>query len=159
MEKIIEQLLGLLWGALPTAVIVGLLYFFLRWSFWKPLERVLAEREAATAGARKAAEETLAQANEKLHLYEESLRRARAEIHREQEAVRHRALEERHQVLRETREQANKRLRQAQAELAAEIDQAKKKLEAESQLLADEITRSLLSPAGGRRDRPEGRSR
>ena len=51
MEKLLPQLGEMLLGALPTVLIVFALYFFLRWSFFTPLERVLAERERLTAGS------------------------------------------------------------------------------------------------------------
>ncbi|OFV83061.1 MAG: hypothetical protein A3D93_05130 [Acidobacteria bacterium RIFCSPHIGHO2_12_FULL_67_30] len=148
---ILHQLQGLLWGALPTTVIVLLFFFFLRWAFWKPLERVLAERRAATEGARQEADQLVAQANEKLRQYEESLRHARAEIYRQQEAARRLALEERARILRETREQAGQMVRQAKLEIAGDVAQAKKDLDAETRRLAEEITRTLLEPTGGGR--------
>jgi len=148
--NILEQLLGLLWGALPTTLIVFALFFFLRWAFWKPFERVLAERQAATEGARQEAGELLARANDKLRQYEESLRQARAEIYRQQEAVRREALDDRGRILRGTREQAGEQVRQAKLEIADDVAQAKQQLEAESRRLADEITRALL-PSGGER--------
>ena len=144
---ILRQLQGLLWGALPTTLIVLLFFFFLRWAFWKPLERVLAERQAATEGARKEAGELLGQANEKLRQYEESLRQARAEIYRQQEGARRQALDERARILRDTREKAGVMLRQAKLEIAGDVAQAKKDLEGESRRLAEEITRTLLEPA------------
>ena len=148
---ILRQLQGLLWGALPTTLIVLLFFFFLRWAFWKPLERVLAERQAATEGARKEAGELLGQANEKLRQYEESLRQARAEIYRQQEGARRLALDERARILRDTREKAGVMLRQAKLEIAGDVAQAKKDLDAETRRLAEEITRTLLEPTGGGR--------
>jgi len=156
MDQILQQLLDLLlplfWGALPTVLVVFFLFFFLRWAFWRPFERVLAERQAATEGARKYAETILSTASEKLHQYEEALRQARAEIYREQEAARSAALEERSRTLRETRQQAAESLRQAKLVVAGEVEEAKKELEAESQRLAEQIARTLLAPAG-----PDGR--
>ncbi|MFQ5724469.1 MAG: ATP synthase F0 subunit B [Terriglobia bacterium] len=147
MERIAQQLLDLLWGALPTVVIVFLFFFFLRWAFWRPLERVLAQRQASTEGARREADQLLSQADEKLRQYEEALRQARGEIYRQQEAARHQALEERSRILRETREKANQMIRQAKLEIADDVAQARKELETESRRLADEITRTLLEPA------------
>lgn len=147
----IKLLVPLFVGALPTVLLVFFMFFFLRWAFWRPFERVLAERDARTEGARKEAEALLAAANQKLREYEESLRHARAEIFREQEASRQQTLEERSQTLRQTREQAGEMIRQAKLDIASDIDQAKKNLDAESQRLADEIARSLLRPAGGAR--------
>ncbi len=139
MDSIVHQLADLLWGALPTAIIVFAFYLFLRWSFWRPLERVLAQRQAATEGARRQAEELMAGADEKLRQYEEALRQARAEIYRQQEAARHAALDERSRILHTTREQA------------------KQALQAQSQLLAEQVANSLLAPerpaAGSRRGR------
>jgi len=147
----VDLLLPLFVGALPTALLVFFMFFFLRWAFWRPFERVLAERQARTEGARKDAETLLAAANQKLHQYEESLRQARAEIFREQEASRQQALEQRSQALRQAREQAGELIRQAKLEIARDVEQAKKQLDGESQRLAEEISRSLLRPAGGAR--------
>lgn len=146
----LDLLLPLFLGALPTVVIVFFMFFFLRWAFWRPLERVLAERQAATEGARRDAEAILAAANDKLRQYEEALRHARTEIYREQDASRRQGLEERAQTLRQARQEANDLLRQAKLEITGDVEQAKKELEAASQRLADEIARTLLSPAGGR---------
>lgn len=148
MQQIIQQLLDLLVGAVPTVIIVFLLFFFLRWAFWRPFERVLAQRQAATEGAREGADALLKQTDEKLHQYEEALRQARAEIYQEQEASRRAALEERSHLLKETREQANERLRQARSQITAEVEQARRSLEAESERLAEEIARALLTPGG-----------
>lgn len=155
MERIAQQLTNLLWGALPTVVIVFLFFFFLRWAFWKPLERVLAQRQAATEGARREAEQLLSEADKKLQHYEGSLRQARAEIYRQQEAARQQALDERTRIVRETRDQATQMVRQAKREIADDVAEAKKELESESRRLAEEITRSLLQPtptprSGGR---------
>lgn len=146
---ILEQLKSLFLQALPITVIVFFLYFFLRWAFWEPLERVLAARQAATEGAKKEAEEILGRAQEKLRQYEDSLRQARAEIYRQQETARGATLETRSRILKETREKAGESIRQAKLEVAREVEQAKKELEAESERLADQIARSLLS--GGKR--------
>lgn len=156
MERIAQQLADLLWGALPTVIIVFLFFFFLRWAFWRPLERVLAQRQAATEGARKEADQLLNQADEKLRQYEEALRQAQGEIYRQQEAARQQALEERTRILGETREKATQMIRQAKLEIGDDVAQAKKELEAESRRLAEEITRALLQPA--RAGRPGGRA-
>ena len=146
-----QQLLDLFLGALPTVIIVFFLFFFLRWAFWGPLERALAERQAATEGARKQAEQVIAKANEKMRQYEDALRQARAEVYHQQEASRQQAVEERTDIVREARERANDSIRQAKLEIARDVDEAKKALEAESERLAEEIARSLLAPPAGER--------
>jgi F0F1-type ATP synthase membrane subunit b/b' len=81
--------------------------------------------------------------------YEDALRHARAEVYRQQEAGRHAAVEERNRIVREARERANDSVRQAKLEIQRDVEQAKKALEAESERLAEEITRSLLAPQAG----------
>jgi len=147
----VDLLLPLFLQALPTVIIVFFMFFFLRWAFWQPFERVLAERQARTEGARQEAEALLVAANQKLHDYEEALRHARAEVYRELQASRRQALEERQQAVRQAREQASQMLRQAKLEITRDVEQAKKQLDAESQRLAEEIARALLSPAGDAR--------
>ncbi|MFQ5816806.1 MAG: ATP synthase F0 subunit B [Terriglobia bacterium] len=148
MEKLLSQLGEIFLGAVPTALVVLFLYFFLRWSFFRPLERVLAEREALTTGTRKATEHLLAEVEAKTRQYEGTLRQARAEIYREQEALRRQALEDRTRILRATREQANQMIRGAKTQLLAEVEAARRDLDRESQRLAEEIAHTLLAPAG-----------
>lgn len=158
MEKLLPQLGELLWGALPTTVIVLLLFLFLRWAFWRPFEAVLARRQAATEGTRRDAEAILSRAQEKLGQYEEAVRKARAEIYREQEDNRQRALEERHRILRDARQQAAETLRQAKLEIARDVEQAKQALASETERLAEQVTRALLQPVRqGAAQRSRGR--
>jgi len=149
MQQIGQQLLDLILGAVPTVVIVFCLFFFLRWAFWRPFEKVLAQRQEVTEGARQGADTLLKEAEEKLLQYEEALRQARAEIYQEQETSRRAALEERNRILQETRQQAGENLRQARSEIAADVELARQSLEAESERLAEEIARALLTPAAG----------
>jgi F0F1-type ATP synthase membrane subunit b/b' len=148
MERILDLLGPLFLGALPTVILVFVLFFFLRWAFWHPLERVLAQRQAATEGAHRDAEGILRSADDKVRHYQEALRQARAEIYREQEASRQAALDERNRILQENRRQANEKLRQAKLEIHREVEDAKQALEAESQRLAEQIARRLLASAG-----------
>lgn len=154
VEQLLSQLGEMLVGTVPTVLIVLFLFFFLRGSFFRPLERVLAEREALTTGARKTAEQLLADVEARTRQYEESLRQARSEIYREQGTLRRQALEERARILRNTREQAKQMTREAKTQLLRDVETVRRDLERASQLLADEIARALLAPTqparGGR---------
>jgi F-type H+-transporting ATPase subunit b len=146
--EIFTQLGDLFLGAAPTILILFFLFFFLRWSLWKPLERALAERHATTEGARQQAEKLLTTANEKMRQYEDALRQARTEIYQQQEVGRQQALEERGRLVQDARQRAQESIRQAKIEIAGDVDQAKKHLEAGSQRLAEEISRTLLGARG-----------
>src|SRR5579863_9120499 len=100
---IFHQLGGLFLAAVPTAVIVFLFYLFLRWSFFGPIMRVMAERKARTAGARKEAESFREAAREKERTRQDALRKARGEILAEQETARRKVLEERSAAVQQAR--------------------------------------------------------
>ena len=88
MEATLNALGGILLNAIPTFLLFLLLHFYLKSVFFGPMEKVLHERDEATAGARRRAQESLAKAEEKSRQYEETLRNARNEIYKEQEEQR-----------------------------------------------------------------------
>jgi F0F1-type ATP synthase membrane subunit b/b' len=116
--------------------------------FFKPFARVMEEREAAISGARRKAEENLALVEEKTRRYEDAMHMARADIYRQQEEIRREALEERVALLKEARGQANGEIQQRKAQIATELADARRQVEAETLLLADEIVRAILAPNG-----------
>jgi F-type H+-transporting ATPase subunit b len=135
----------------PTAILVFVFYFFLRWAFFQPLLEVMAKRQTLIGGSRKEAESLAAAVEEKQRAYREGLRQARAEIFAEQEAARRAALDDRAKVLREARHRAGEQVQEAKARLAGEIEAARKSLDASGQELAEEVARAVLEPAGGAR--------
>src|SRR5712692_2328322 len=86
--ELLHQLGELFLQAVPTVIILFLFYLFLRANFFRPLERVLAERSARTEGARRAAETSQAAAQEKLRAYHDASKKARTAIYTEQETAR-----------------------------------------------------------------------
>jgi F0F1-type ATP synthase membrane subunit b/b' len=66
MDKILHDLGGIVLNGLPTFFIVLILAFFVKFLYLKPLEKVLAERFRLTEGARKAAEDSLKNADSKI---------------------------------------------------------------------------------------------
>jgi F-type H+-transporting ATPase subunit b len=145
--EILNQLGGLFLSAVPTIIIVFLFYLFLRWSFFRPMERVLAERRARAEGTRQQAESTRAAAQERLRAYQEALRKARAEIFSEQEAARRRALEERQAAVQQARQAAQQEVQTAKKSLAVDVEAARAQLEQSGAVLAGEIAEAIL--AGG----------
>jgi F-type H+-transporting ATPase subunit b len=145
MEATLHALGGLLIKAIPTFVLVLLLHFYLKPVFFGPLARVLDQREQATEGARRRAEELLARASSLAAQYDEALRQARAAIYREQEAARLRWQQEHEQALREARERARAAVEQARRQLQAELAEARLALESRSRQLADQIAGMVLT--------------
>ena len=145
MEETLRQLGGILLRAVPTFILVVLLHLYLKFIFFKPLERVLRQRYDATEGARKLAEESIARASQKAAEYEAALRAARADTYKEMEQLQRKLHDDRAAGVKEARAQADAAIAHAKAALSAEVEALKKNLGAESDTLADRIASKILT--------------
>ena len=155
MLQIVHQLGELFLQAVPTVLIVLAFYLVMRALFFKPLLAVMAEREARTVGARKAAAAAEAAATEKLKQYQEALRKARAQVYAEQEAARKKVLDERAARLKEARAEAAEEVATAKERVARELADALREMRSTVAHLATEIARRVLQIA----PRPGGPAR
>src|ERR1700675_836878 len=130
MPVIVHQLGELFLQAVPTVLIILLFYFILRALFFKPLLRVMAERDSRTAGAQKAAEAAQAAAAEKVKQYQDALRQARGQVYAEQEAARKQLLEERAAQLKEARTKASAEVGAGKERISRELAGARRDIEA-----------------------------
>jgi F-type H+-transporting ATPase subunit b len=151
MTDLVHQIGELLLGAVPVALIVLLFYFILRAIFFKPLLAIMAEREARTLGAQKAAEAAQGAAADKVKQYEEALKQAHAKVYLEQEAERKKLMDERAAFLKDARAKAAAEVNAAKERVAGEFAAAKREMEASAEQLAVEIARRVLQapPAPG----------
>lgn len=145
--EILNQLGDLFLAAVPTVIIVFLFYFFLRWSFFKPILRVLEERHRRAEGARQEAEASRAAVQEKLRTYNDSLKKARTEMFVEQEGVRRRVLDQRQAKVSSARVAAQKALQEAKQVIAEEVKVARAELQQSTGDMASELADAIL--AGG----------
>lgn len=145
MDAILNSLGALLLNAVPTFLLVLFLFFYLKATFFKPLEEVIKKRQDATVGARKIADEAFARAKEKMAQYDEAIRNARTEVYKEQEQIRQQFRAEQAAAVADARAKAEAMIRVAREQLAADTATAKTTLQAESDRLADEIVRSLFA--------------
>jgi F-type H+-transporting ATPase subunit b len=144
MQEIVQQLGELFLQAVPTVLIILAFYLMMRALFFKPLLKVMAEREARTAGARKAAQAAEAAAAEKVKQYQEALKRARAQVYSEQEAARKKLLDERAALLKEARSKAAAEVAMGKERVAKELAAARRDIEVSVGQLAAEIARRVL---------------
>jgi F-type H+-transporting ATPase subunit b len=149
MEQLLRQVAGLLLGAVPTVVLLVLVYAAYRVLVHKPLEAVLAERFARTEGAVQKARADIAAAEARTAEYEQRLREARMAVYKAQEARRQQAEQARAAAVAEARKAAEAQVRQARAALEADAAAARSGLEAGSEKLAQEIIRTILRPVQG----------
>jgi len=147
MDKIIHQLGELLLTALPTFILLLLLNYYLKFVFFKPLQKALQQRYEATEGARKLAEESMQRAAAKAAAYEETLRAARSEIYQAQEQAYRELQDHVAAQVAETRAQSDAAIKQARSELAQEVEAAKAGLARDTETLANEIADSMLRRA------------
>src|SRR5271169_6760095 len=94
MGDTLHALGQILLNAVPTVLLLLLLYFYLKYMFFKPMEKVLRERYEATEGSRKMAQEALERAAARTAEYEVALRAARTEVYQAHEVL-HQQLQER----------------------------------------------------------------
>ena len=147
MEATLHQLGGILLKALPTFLLVIFLHYYLKYMFFKPLEKTLGERYAATEGARKLAAESLQRAERKTAEYEQAMRAERAKIYHDTEQHHKRLQEEEEAALAAERAGAEQHVREAKEQLARDLEAAKASLAATAESLARQIADSIL---GGR---------
>lgn len=147
MPSIGHQLGELFLGAAPTILIILLFYFILRALFFQPLLQVMAERDARTAGAQKAAEAAQAAAAEKVKQYQEALKQARGQVYAEQEVARKKLLDERAAQLKDARSKAAGEVGAAKERVAEDLAAARRDVESTvGQLSAEIVQRILQAP-------------
>lgn len=146
MDKLLNDLGGIVLNGLPTAVIVLILAIFVRQLYLKPLEAVLAERHRLSEGARQAAEQSLHAADSKIAAYQTALEEARGKVYAEQAEFLSKLHAEQTARAQAAKAASDAALAQARQSLAAEADAARAGLAAESEQLASQIANSILAP-------------
>jgi F-type H+-transporting ATPase subunit b len=150
---IVHQLGELFLGAVPTVLLILIFYLLMRSLFFKPLLAVMAERDARTIGAQKAAEAAEKAASDKLRQYQDALRQARAKLYAEQEAERKKLLDERAALLKDARAKSAAEVVNAKQRIASELLAARRDVEASISQLASAIASKILqSPANPSRE-------
>ena len=125
-------------------LMVGVMVAVLNRTLLKPINQILAEREKQIAGRLKEAEEMAAETEEKLKLYNETLRAARADGYKLLEKERAQGLKDKDEQLRQYREQMSRDVT-AQLETTRKQEQSVKgELEAQAAAISDLISSQIL---------------
>jgi F0F1-type ATP synthase membrane subunit b/b' len=144
MDPTLKELTELLLHAVPTIFFLILLTAYLKFTFFKPLERVLRKRHEETEGVRRLAEKALSEADHKAGRFEKALLAAKLEIYKEQEAQRRQLLADQAKALTEARNTAQTRILEARRELAEEAERATAEMAAQAHDLAKELIASVV---------------
>jgi len=157
MEETLGKLGQLLLGAVPTVILLTLLYGLYTVLVHGPLAKVLAERRSKTEGAVEKARADIAAAEARTAEYEQSLREARTKVFRSQEARRQQATQARAAAVTEARSKAQTQVQVARTAIERDKAAARVTLEAEAGRLATEIIRSVLQSVAARGPAGAGR--
>jgi F-type H+-transporting ATPase subunit b len=143
MDPTLKALANLLLQAVPTIFSLVLLTIYLKYVFFRPLERILNKRHQQTEGLRKLAEKAFAAADHKTSEFERLLLAARTELYREQEAQRRRWMADQAHTLADARRQAEVRIEEARRELAIETERATADMAIQARELAKQMIATL----------------
>jgi F-type H+-transporting ATPase subunit b len=142
--EIAHQLGELFLGAVPTVIIFLFFFAFMRWAFFTPIEKAMAERRALIEGARAEAVAVEAAAKQDLDSYNQTLKKARAEIYAEQELGRQAMIEERAQLLKAMRSRSQEEVSEAKKKILNDSAAARGEIERQTPALAADIARMIL---------------
>jgi F-type H+-transporting ATPase subunit b len=142
--EIAHQLGELFLGAVPTVIIFLFFFAFMRWAFFTPIEKAMADRKALIEGARSEVAAVEAAAKQDLDSYNQTLRKARSEIYAEQELSRQAMLEERAQLLKAMRNRSQEEVSEAKKKILNDSAAARGEIERQTPALAADIAWMIL---------------
>jgi len=125
------------------AIIITMVFVLNRLLF-KPVGRVLSEREARTHGRSDEARDTMRRVSESLSQYETSLRQARAEGYGLLERQQAEANGERQRKVAEVRREVEEQVEEEKSQIRAQSDAARITLEEDARMVASNIRSQLL---------------
>jgi len=128
---------------LHIAIIITMVFVLNRFLF-RPVGRVLKERESRTRGRMGEARETIHRVKESLSRYENSLRQARAEGYGLLEQQQSAAYGERQRKIAVMRQEVEEQIEQQKSEIRTQAERARETLRDEAERVAANISSQLL---------------
>jgi len=129
-------------------IIILLMVWGLNRILFRPVNRVLQEREQNTRGRVREAGDITQRISESLSRYEASLREARAGGYRLMEQSQAEALERRRQKVSEVRGEIEEQLREEKSLIQAQADEARESLAVEANRMAVSVSNQILGRRG-----------
>jgi F-type H+-transporting ATPase subunit b len=137
-------------GSLVFVLVLFLIFVFvLNRILFRPIGRVLDERQTLTEGAANEARAARGRFEASLAEYEATIRQTRAESYKRSEQERAVALDGRRRLIEEAKQQADEEIGRAKAEIERQAGQARTLLESESRQIAERISRTVLGRTVG----------
>lgn len=124
--------------------LILLMVFLLNQTLFKPINRILEERERRTRGQSGEAREILQRVEERMTNYERTLRETRAEGYRLMEQERAEAMRERQEKLNTVREELDHAVAEQKGAIRSQAEEARTTLSTDARRLAMEISSHIL---------------
>jgi F-type H+-transporting ATPase subunit b len=125
-------------------LLILLMVLVLNATLFRPINRVLEERERRTRGRSGEAHEVLRRVEAGLDRYDRTLRGARASGYQLLERERNEALRLRQEQLGSLREELSRSVEQEKKLIADQVEQSRAALEGETRQIAEDISRRIL---------------
>jgi F-type H+-transporting ATPase subunit b len=125
-------------------LIILLMVFVLNATLFKPINRILEERERRTRGRSGEAHDILQRIEEKMTLYERTLREARAAGYQLMEQGRASALSERQSRLDAVKNEISRSVAEQKEAIHAQVEEARATLDKEARRIAADIGSQIL---------------
>jgi F-type H+-transporting ATPase subunit b len=129
---------------IPAIVIFLLLIAALNHLLYKPLMKVVAERESRTTGLLHQAQDNLDHHLDLFDKYQASIKNARMEGYGRQEQLRAEAQKKRAEVLAQSRAAAEKLIHDSRDSIHSQVETARQQLTLDAQDMAQRITSTIL---------------
>lgn len=123
--------------------------FILNRLLFRPVGRVLDERQTRVEGDINEARAATRDSERQLAEYEAAIRQARAEAYRGVEQTRAGALDQRKQIIDAAKQKAAQQINGAKAEITEQAESARAQLGSEARQIAERISRTLLGRSVG----------
>lgn len=135
-------------GMLPLLVILfAVLVFPVNALILKPIFRVLDAREEKITGTRQQADRLIAEADEVLQRYEQTVREVRQDAEQDRKQTLERAHADGAAMAADVRNESKQEVARAREEVTAALDEAREELRAKSEGLAKEVAARALGRA------------
>ncbi len=139
-----ENILAIDGSFLFAFISILLLIFILNATLFRPINKVLEDREKMSGGASHEAKDLIKEYDRKVMLYEDGIRNARHEAYQYAEAQRRAALADREDFMAQAKAEVTTQIEAAKQEIGNQVTGARTSLEKEALAMAAKVSSSIL---------------
>ena len=139
-----ENILAIDGSFLFVFISILLLIFILNATLFRPINKVLEDREKMSGGTSHEARDLIKEYDRKVMRYEDGIRNARHEAYQYAEAQRREALADRQDLIAQAKADAATQIEAAKQEIVAQTAAARAGLEKEAMTMAAKVSASIL---------------